>query len=230
MTCTRFENDLALYVERDLPSAEVPAVEAHLGECAECRRFLDGLRASQLLVRGVAAEEIGGESLSSLRERVMAAALSPEPSRGHPVSRALWAAAAVVVVGFSGVAWMRTAGQDDRAPRVVQGPAPTEPSRPQRPTRLESTPPPVRGVSHDVKSARAGRTGVGRTDHVPALSRDDADQLARAVVVVSQIRSAHDRPAEPEPSPEVESTPLMRVATSDPDVVIYWQLEPNGGE
>jgi len=31
-----------------------------------------------------------------------------------------------------------------------------------------------------------------------------------------------------EPSPE--PTPLMRLATADPDVVIYWQLDPNGGE
>ena len=30
MTCTRYETDLALYVERDLPEADVAAVEAHL--------------------------------------------------------------------------------------------------------------------------------------------------------------------------------------------------------
>jgi hypothetical protein len=32
-------------------------------------------------------------------------------------------------------------------------------------------------------------------------------------------------PDDIEPSP----VPLMRLATADPDVVIYWQLEPNGG-
>ena len=62
------------------------------------------------------------------------------------------------------------------------------------------------------------------------MSAADADQLARAVVAISQIRSAHDRPPEPDPSPGVESAPLMRLATADPNVIIYWQLEPNGGE
>ena len=61
---------------------------------------------------------------------------------------------------------------------------------------------------------------------VPALSPDDADQLARAVVAIARIERVDEAPADPEPSP----TTLMRLATADPDVVIYWQLEPSGGE
>ena len=69
MTCARYESDLALHAERDLPPADVPAVEAHLRECAECRRFLEDLRASQSLVHELAAEPIGEEALADLRER-----------------------------------------------------------------------------------------------------------------------------------------------------------------
>ena len=75
---------------------------------------------------------------------------------------------------------------------------------------------------------RVAHTGLARTARVPLLSREDADQLARAVVAVSEIRSAHDRPAEPDPLPE--APPLMRLASTDPNVVIYWQLDPNGGD
>jgi hypothetical protein len=234
MTCARFENDLALYVERDLPEAAVPAVEAHLRECAQCVAFLADLRASQSLVQGLAAEPIGEEALADLRGRVIAAASSPAPSRDHRSLPVLWAAAAAVVVGVGAWVWMaRGGGQELREPPVVQeATATTEPSRPQRPTRLGSTAPAMRGVSHDANSGRVVRARVTRAAVVPVLSHDDADQLARAVVAVSQVLSAHDRPPVVDPSPEreVESAPLMRLASTDPNVVIYWQLEPNGGE
>jgi hypothetical protein len=70
---------------------------------------------------------------------------------------------------------------------------------------------------------RRGRTG--RPSVVPALSPDDADQLARAVVAIARVQRVDEVPDDVEPSP----VPLMRLATADPDVVIYWQLEPNGG-
>jgi hypothetical protein len=62
---------------------------------------------------------------------------------------------------------------------------------------------------------------------VPELSPDDADQLARAVVAVSRIRRVTDRPREPlaEPLPPA----VVRLSTSDPGVVIYWQLDSKGG-
>ena len=74
---------------------------------------------------------------------------------------------------------------------------------------------------------RHGRTGRPPAA-VPTLSPDDADQLARAVVAIAGIRRVDDIRLEVEPSPA--PAPLMRLATADPDVVIYWQLEPNGGE
>ncbi len=40
MTCISHENDLALYVDGDLPANRVPALEVHLRECATCRGFL----------------------------------------------------------------------------------------------------------------------------------------------------------------------------------------------
>ena len=63
---------------------------------------------------------------------------------------------------------------------------------------------------------------------VAVLSPEDADQLARAVVAVSQIESVEDVKA---PSPVPSDRPaLIRLATSDPDIVIYWQLESDGGK
>jgi hypothetical protein len=233
MTCAHFENDLALYAERDLPSARLPMVEAHLGECAACRHFLDDLRASQLLVRGLVAFSID-EELADLRGRVIAAAVSPGPSRDHGASPVVWAAAAVVLVAASALVWMaRRAGQELREPRVVQASiATTAPSRPQRPTRHESANQVVAAVSPVMNRTRGSRPRVDRAPRVPMLSPDDADQLARAVVAVAQISSAHGRAPDPDPdpTPDAAPTPLMRVATTDPNVAIYWQLDPSGGK
>jgi len=62
----------------------------------------------------------------------------------------------------------------------------------------------------------------------PALSPEDADQLARAVLAVSQIESVAD--ATVQPSAPSDRAPLVRLATSDPDIVIYWQLQSDGGK
>jgi hypothetical protein len=62
---------------------------------------------------------------------------------------------------------------------------------------------------------------------VPELTPDDAEQLARAIVAVSRIRRVTDRA----PAPPAEPFPpaVVRLQTSDPGVVIYWQLDSSGG-
>jgi hypothetical protein len=60
------------------------------------------------------------------------------------------------------------------------------------------------------------------------LSPDEADQLARAVVAVSKIASLSDLRRREEPEGEPSSGPFARLATDDPDVVIYWQLDAIG--
>ncbi len=71
---------------------------------------------------------------------------------------------------------------------------------------------------------------MDRPAPVPTLSSDDADQLARAVVAISRIRSVEEAVRQPPAPPDPDATPLVRLATDDPNVVIYWRLEPNGGE
>ncbi len=78
-----------------------------------------------------------------------------------------------------------------------------------------------------MKGAHVRRGRTDRPSVVPALSPDDADQLARAVVAIARVQRVDEVPLDAEPSPA--PAPLMRLATTDPDVVIYWQLEPNGG-
>jgi hypothetical protein len=63
------------------------------------------------------------------------------------------------------------------------------------------------------------------------LSPEDADQLARALVYVSQLDGVPPAPNEPSEAEEAAKPPtaLVRLATQDPNVVIYWQFDSNGG-
>jgi hypothetical protein len=59
------------------------------------------------------------------------------------------------------------------------------------------------------------------------LSPEEADQLAQAVVAVSRIHRLSD--GRPAASAETPAPAMVRLETGDPDVVIYWQLDSNGG-
>jgi hypothetical protein len=232
MTCTRYETDLALYVERDLPEADVAAVEAHLRSCASCSRLLDELRASQARVKDLAAEEIEPEALAVMRVRTIVAAARARRSRG-PRWVPVWAAAAAVILALGTLVWVVAVGPWIDPPRriAVSSPPPvappTIPSPDITPPSVGSTLPGAPAVSQHMEGAHARRGRTDRPSVVPVLSPDDADQLARAVVAIARVQRVDEVPLDAEPSPA--PAPLMRLATTDPDVVIYWQLEPNGG-
>jgi anti-sigma factor RsiW len=225
MTCTRFETDLALYVERDLSEAEAAAVEAHLRECPRCPSFLAELRASQALVKDLAAEEISTEAVAAVRVGLARAAA--ETRRRGDGQVPAWAAAAAIVLALGALAYV-VARRDGREPMrtAVSSPSSSVPAAiasPEiPPPSARSTIPRRQAVSPRMEQARRDRPSDG-----PPLSPDDADQLARAVVAIAGIRRVDEIRPEGEPSP---APALMRLATADPDVVIYWQLEPNGGE
>jgi anti-sigma factor RsiW len=232
MTCTRYEKDLALYVEHDLTDADAAAVEAHLRECPTCPSFLAELRASQAQLKDLASEEMEAEALAGVRARLVMAAAAQRPRHDGQVPT--WAAAAAIVLALGAVLWIIAVarGTDPArtvavslppqvAPPAIPSPAAAEPSP-------RSTRPDPPAVSPHMERARARRGRTDRQPPAPALSPDDADQLARAVVAIARIRSVQD--VRPDVEPSLEPTPLMRLATADPDVVIYWQLDPNGGE
>jgi len=235
MTCTRYETDLALYVERDLSDADAAAVEAHLRECPTCPAFLAELRASQALVKDLAAEEIDSEALAVVRVRTIVAAARARRSR-RPRWVPAWAAAAAIVLALGTLALVaalvgrnpvRTSDvplPPPSAPTALASPVVPSPVIPPRSVRSTIPAPP--SVSPRMEQARRGPADGPSV--VPALSPDDADQLARAVVAIARIERVDEAPIDAQPSPA--AAPLMRLATADPDVVIYWQLEPSGGE
>jgi hypothetical protein len=243
MTCEQYERDLALAAEGDLPERESAPLEQHLQQCARCREFLQGLKESQRRLKGLAAEPIEEGALAVVRTRVLAVVSAPaRPPRGVPAwGWALAAGLAIVALGLAMVVW-RT---KTTAPRLTAGLVAASPAARPGPPRarvpvetLAVTPtrrspkgaaaPPSRRPS-TVRPARAVSQGMEPETArvVPELSPDDADQLARAVVAVSRISWRRERPPAAPDGPFRAA--VVRLETSDPGVVIYWQLDSNGG-
>ncbi|HEU0107016.1 MAG TPA: zf-HC2 domain-containing protein [Vicinamibacteria bacterium] len=230
MTCTRYEADLALYVEHDLADADAAAVEAHLRECATCPPFLAELRASQAQLKDLASEEMEAEALAAVRVRLVVAAAATRPRNDLHVPT--WAAAAAIIMALGTILWVAVLVRWTEPARTVDVSSPPRIGPTASPPAAEPSPrstlPGPRVVSPHMEQAQVRRGREDSPSVVPALSVDDADQLARAVVAIARIRSVPD--AEPDVEPSPRPAPLMRLATADPDIVIYWQLEPNGGE
>jgi anti-sigma-K factor RskA len=99
----QFEEDLALYALGALAAAARAVLEAHLSECAGCRRELEQLRGdSALLALSVAQQTPPART----RERLMAAFAAERPGIRAPKARLPWlwlpsfAAAVLVIVAF----------------------------------------------------------------------------------------------------------------------------------
>lgn len=242
MTCAQYERDLALAVEGDLEERQQARLEQHLRQCARCRDFLQGLKESQRKLKVLAAEPLEDAALAAVRTRVVAA-LHESARRPVVVPGWGWTLAASLAVSALGLA-MVVSRTTPRASRQTAGlPSPSAPTvapvappvpvetpggAPTRRPPVGAAVPPSRRPS-TVRPATAVSQGMERETArvVPGLSPDDADQLARAIVAVSRIRRVTDRP--PAPPDEPFPPAVVRLQTSDPGVVIYWQLDPNGG-
>jgi len=218
MSCRGRERLLSLHVEGDLPERDAVVLEAHLEECESCRTFLGELRASQSTLKELYAEPLDEHALAGARLRVRSAG-KERPERSPVVLYGAIAASLIAAIG--GSVWLR-----ERAARLpgtrlvaaVPSPAPSSAT-----TTAEHGP---RAVSRPRPASAAPVVDVPKP--VAALSPEDADQLARAVLAVSRIESVEEatvHTAAPSDRPS-----LVRLATSDPDIVIYWQLESDGGK
>jgi len=118
-SCAEFRPRIAMYVDRELAGAEALEFEAHLTECVECRRGYEQLRETVDVVRGARPlYEAPDRSLAAVQERVGGWQRRQARRRWAP-----WAAAAAVLAGAIGIAWLSAArsGYETFAARAHQG-------------------------------------------------------------------------------------------------------------
>jgi hypothetical protein len=202
VTCDGLDAQIALHIEGDLPAHEAQRVEAHLHTCARCRAFATEIAESQTGLKDLADGGVDAAALRAVRERVHAA-LAPRPRRA-PIAVPIAGLAAALLLLL-----LRT------PPRAV-------PVATQRPTAS-----PAPSETHTIAPVPRAETPAV---HPMPPARQIAARRRRSaapVAVEPRLVSAPDGLATP--GDAGEPSVVVRVPTTDSNVVIYWVVDPNGG-
>ncbi|MBN2430444.1 MAG: hypothetical protein JXQ27_03170 [Acidobacteria bacterium] len=243
MTCKRMRRDLALLAGDELPRRHIPAVERHLAACAGCRQFLAELRATRQDMSNLGNTPLPPEDLAHLHRSVLQdLATDGDPAAGRRASSrpGVWfsgrrlagvVTAALLLAAVPGVWWLN---------RPSEGPAPGlimvhrhEPL-PAVPLRFVPDLPALRPeVVASVETARVMQPPDRPSPHPEAPVAEKPGppppvaSLAEAAPAPTAVPAGRPVP----PSREAGAPPiqtLVRMATEDPNVVIFWILEKKG--
>jgi hypothetical protein len=206
MNCGSLETRIALLIEGDLTTEEAAGLELHLAGCPRCHGFAESLGESQRALKDLAAVDLDVAALAVVRRRVGEALDRPARRVSGP---AIHAAAAAVVAALA--LFVIRSGRDRRlepppstvARKPALAPGPTSPVTPM-PARPRAITPGEERV----------RPGAGSLS-APAPRRP--------------LMSLVPPPGDAGPGPRQER-PVIKIVTADPDVVIFWGTDTNGGE
>ncbi len=216
MNCEKWDSEIALHVEEDLPRSRTRRLEEHLRSCPACRSFRNELVDTQALFKGLRDDAVGDDSLTLVRDRVMTTVRTDSGTGVLPWvawtpkwTYALAGVAAMVVVSL--VLWgLRGESPLSEVPLELAAiPTPVEPE-------VSPTPP----------------------DPAPVDSTSPPGEMESTEATVPVIAAA--APPEPTPTgpdtqvrPEVsnaEAQLVVKLLTDDPNIVIYWIIDQDGGQ
>ena len=233
MTCREMEELIALQVSGDLDPRDGRLVEDHLAACESCARLAAGLRADLEEMRALRAEPADEGALAAVRLSVLEQLGSQRARALSPLAWILassnlrWAAAAVAIL-LVVVAGLRHAEDTGPPPRKVElaGKAAVPPAADKpapNPAAGKSAPPlPVAATVHAAATrpapAATPRRNPVQREESPSVQEDQP--IARQVEIIDS--NANSGPLSPPAT-------LVKLASSDPDVVLYWLVESNGG-
>jgi anti-sigma factor RsiW len=199
MSCSHSEKDLALYVEGDLDPTGSHAIQMHLPTCESCRNIVAELKESQAILRMLREETVSSSALSGVRNRV----LDELQSRRRFIwGRWIYALAGgmLVAVVSVGVLHHMRKPEPNVQPIVVNVPV----THPVVPSTTE-----IRAGDGDAQKMPKVHVNPTRTDRVSPRRRQ--------------------RVASAETTPEPVKPVVVKLLTDDPNIVIYWLVEPKGG-
>lgn len=202
MTCGYSERGLSLYAEGDLPEAEALEIEQHLSECAGCRTFMTELRESQSVLKAIRQDTFGLTAQISVRAKVLEQVNAGGPSPGWSlrVEKWLFGYRRRLVIGALAMVLVGLGTM-----WLVRG----RPDAPQQEVTSvvpdpAIVPPPVAAQPPPVVERKPVK--VRRPRVVP--------------VVAEELPPSEAAPVSPV---------VVKVFTDDPNVIIYWLLDGNGG-
>ncbi len=213
MNCQEWEQNIALWVEGDLPPSDKERVKEHLSSCAACRSFADELAETQAqmrLMRDEAADEV---ALRSIRARVIER-LEGDDRAGVIGWLSSWSwsytgAAALLALALG--LWVLSSDTSDSG---VTAPGPEAVAR--TPTPSEVMP---LGPSRPEPEASVAVEEVGPPSQPPQAAGNSVQEGNADIV--------SEPPIEPVNEPE---TLVVKLLTDDPNVVIYWLVDQDGGQ
>ena len=199
MKCGYSEKDIALFVERDLAQLKVREIEEHLETCDACRELAEELRETQSVFKSLKQDMVSAGALASVRTKVLAEVGAGNVKAGWGRWVYALAGAAFVAVMAIGVAQYMRK-PDAQVQQVVK-------SDPQ-PAASQPAVPITRGTV---------------TESIPA----SVIQKTRAKVKASVPLTEGVAPAEIPTEPPKQL--VVKLLTEDPNIVIYWLVDQNGG-
>ena len=258
MNCHDFERWIALDVGGDLPEGDRPTLQVHLQSCPRCRLFADEMHESRQSLRALHREPLDVAQLQAVRASVVER-LEAEAGtrRGRFVwwlgLRPNWARFAVLAAGFVvavGLAWWYTGTRPPGGVVASQGienqpglaAVPDSPATQPAPEPDDTGAPPSNDIQ--VQAAVAGvaevsvlqpRPGVVEaTDPMPATQgqpQTEPVQQETEEPVVPPERPRYELVTVPVSNPEGGESEqyLLRVASDNPNIEIYWMFDENGG-
>jgi hypothetical protein len=203
MSGTRWNRLVALYVGDDLDRRRAEKVERHLTTCASCRSLEQELRSDILNLRELDSAAAGSPGLGSVRSAVMAKIENRRPSfSALTMPRFLAACATAVAVITLALLFRQGRGRD--AHHIADGEAaiqaPVVAAEPE--PRVPSPPQPPPAIACETENS-AGVPFAPAAQSPPRLASSSPQSV----------------PVEPM---------TIKILTDDPEVVIYWIVDPKG--
>ena len=235
MSCRRYEEWLALEAGGDLPPEKATELSSHLSDCGNCRRAAEELRASLAALRAfhrspvaeqrldaacaaVLAELRTGSALSAWRRWVTPQWLGPR-----------WAVAGLAMALAVTIAfWNSRSADQDQQEKIVA----SKPVLPREPSELPEEPQQPILATEDERDEEKN-VSVEQPDAHPAIAtrHDEADKqplrVAAPAITEPAITVVSLPDADSGDSEEKQDT-VLQVASSDPDITIYWLVGRNG--
>ena len=233
MSCRRYEEWLALEAGGDLPPEKAAELSRHMSECGNCRRAAEELRASQAALRAFHRSPVEEQRLDAARAAVLAELRTGSASsawRRWVTPQWLaprWAVAGLaMVLAVTITFWnSRSADPDQQGKIAASKPAlPSEPSElREEPEERILSPDEERVVSVEQPAVQpALRPRHDKVEEQPIRAAAPVPEITEPAITVVSLPDADTG------DPEEKQDAVLQVASSDPDITIYWLVGRNG--
>lgn len=242
MKCPKAQDLIALDVEGDLAEKQAPALRDHLAACPACAEFAQEMRESQWMLKSLG--ESGPENAVLLRARQTALEQirfeqdNPASPWSAWIARPRWvhATAGLAVLACLAAGWL--ALREPRSSTVVAELPATQTQRAasrekELPVQMES-----------VAAAHDSNTPAAKAPSMPEAVKTNNPAERAEPAMASFFEEPAERVDEAPPAPRIEvvsinsdaasaeggsETVLLNIASSDPNVLLYWVMDDQGG-